>query len=235
MGSFIRNSKPIYQKIMKFASIFATVTIALVNGKPQFPGFGPVGPGPVGPGPVGPGPIGPGPLVRPAPITYGFPWHHSFNMMPRLYGSHGPAPVTYGFPVCPDDVCTACEEEGVTDMKAILEINCQDGIEEDCYAASKECQKSTKECYEPLKDCTCHIDPLGDGCTKECLIGPGPCIRDAEIEIQKCLSEVAEETTKCVREQEITIAKCANDKRAKIAKAEECLACAPGCEKDEEK
>merc|ERR1712025_1007962 len=184
---------------MKFASIFATVTIALVNGKPQFPGFGPVGPGPVGPGPVGPGPIGPGPLVRPAPITY-------------------------GFPVCPEDVCTACEEEGVTDMKAILEINCQDGIEEDCYAASKECQKSTKECYEPLKDCTCHIDPLGDGCTKECLIGPGPCIRDAEIETQKCLSEVAEETTKC-----------ANEKRAKVAKAEECLACAPGCKKDEEK
>merc|ERR1711992_214801 len=210
MGRFIRNSKPIHQKIMKFASIFATVTIALVNGKPQFPGFGPVGPGPVGP--VGPGPIGPGPgpLVRPAPITY-------------------------GFPVCLEDVCTACVEEGVTDMKAILEINCQDGIEEDCYAASKECQKSTKECYEPLKDCTCHIDPLGDGCTKECLIGPGPCIRDAEIETQKCLSEIAEETTKCVREQEITIAKCANEKRAKIAKAEECLACAPGCKKDEEK
>merc|ERR1712193_268694 len=113
MGSFIRNSKPIYQKIMKFASIFATVTIALVNGKPEFPGFGPVGPGPVGPGPV------------------------------------RPAPITYGFPVCPEDVCTACEEEGVTDMKAILEINCQDVIEEDCYAASKECQKSTKECYEP--------------------------------------------------------------------------------------
>merc|ERR1712149_85902 len=157
------------------------VTIALVNGKPQFPGFGPVGPGPVGPGPVGPGP-----LVRPAPITY-------------------------GFPVCPEDVCTACEEEGVTDMKAILEIDCQDGIEEDCYAASKECQKSTKECY----------------------VGPGPCIRDAEIETQKGLSEVAEETTKCVREQEITITKCANDKRAKIAKAEECLACAPGCKKDE--
>merc|ERR1712021_297502 len=178
--------KPIYQKIMKFASVFACITIALVSGKPQFgPGFGPGGPG--GPGGFG-GPGGPG--------GYGGP-----------VGFGGPGPLTYGLPVavCPEDVCTACEEEGATDIKSILEINCKEDLE-DCHAAAE-------DCYEPLKDCTCHIDHLDDGCTKECLIGPGTCLRENEITVGKCVAELREEIGKCVREQNIKVGKCVNDKR----------------------
>merc|ERR1739848_121371 len=215
MGSFHPELevKPIYQKIMKIASVFTCITIALVNGKPQFgPGFGPGGPG-FGPGGPGFGPGGPG---GPGPF--------------------GPGPLTYALPVvavCPEEVCTACEEEGSTDIKSILEINCKEDLE-DCHAAAKECSANAEDCYEPLKDCTCHIDHLDDDCTKECLIGPGPCLRENEITVGKCVAELQEEIAKCVLEQNTKVAKCVKDKSVSMAKAEECLACAAGCKKEEE-
>ena len=90
--------------------------------------------------------------------------------------------------VCPEEVCTACEEEGATDLKPILEINCQEGLE-DCHASAKDCSANAVDCNEPLKDCTCHIDPQDEGCTKECLIGPGPCLRENAITVGKCVAE----------------------------------------------
>jgi hypothetical protein len=193
--------KPIYQKIMKIASVFVCITIALVNGKPQPPFLG----------------LGP---------------------------FHGPGHFAYVLgPVCPEEVCTACEEEGATDIKPILEINCQEGLE-DCHAAAKDCSANAVDCNEPLKDCTCHIDPQGEGCTKECLIGPGPCLRKNAKKVGKCVADQAEEVGKCVddqravvgkcvREQQVTLAKCIGDKKLALAKAEECLACAGGCEETE--
>merc|ERR1711988_589453 len=147
---------------------------------------------------------------------------------------HGPGPLPYalGPAVCPEEVCTACEEEGATDLKPILEINCQEGLE-DCHASAKDCSANAVDCNEPLKDCTCHIDPQDEGCTKECLIGPGPCLRENAITVGKCVAEHREEIAKCVLEQENTVGKGLNEKRIALAKAEECLTCAAGCKKEE--
>ena len=96
-----------------------------------------------------------------------------------------------------------------------------------------------------LKDCGANcLDPTDEACTKECLIGPGPCLRKNAKKVGKCVSDQAEEVGKCVddqravvgkcvREQQVTLAKCIGDKRLALAKAEECLACAGGCEETE--
>merc|ERR1712088_204004 len=87
---------------------------------------------------------------------------------------------------------------------------------EDCHAAFK-----PQACHEALKGCVkCHIDPTDEACTKDCLIGPGLCIRDAKITLGKCIAD-----------QNVAVGKCIHDKKVSLAKAEECLACAPLCPK----
>ena len=125
-------------------------------------------------------------------------------------------PPFYGLPGCPEAVCTGCAEEGASDIKAILAIDCHAGLE-DCHAAFK-----PQACHEALKGCVkCHIDPTDEACTKDCLIGPGPCIRDAKITLGKCIAD-----------QNVAVGKCIHDKKVSLAKAEECLACAPLCPKE---
>ena len=120
--------------------------------------------------------------------------------------------------VCPEAVCEACADAD-TDVKAILAIDCHADLE-DCHAGVPE---AIAACHEPLKDCVkCHIDPTDDACTKACLIGPGPCLRENKIEVAKCVAGQSE-----------AVGKCAAEKQASLAKAEECLACAVACKKDE--
>ena len=60
-------------------------------------------------------------------------------------------------PICPDEVCESCAEEGATDIKTILKIDCQEGLE-DCHKDAEDCTADVADCLEPLKDCNC-IDP----------------------------------------------------------------------------
>ena len=59
--------------------------------------------------------------------------------------------------ICPEEVCEGCAEEGATDIKAILAIDCQEGLE-DCHEGAEDCTADVEDCLEPLKDCDC-IDP----------------------------------------------------------------------------
>ena len=91
--------------------------IALASAKPQFgPGFGPE--------PA----FGPGP---------GF--GHGPGLGPGLGYAFGPEPVVYG-PICPEELCTSCAEDGATDIKTILAIDCQEGLE-DCYDGLEDCHE----------------------------------------------------------------------------------------------
>ena len=44
---------------------------------------------------------------------------------------------------------------------------------------------------------------LADECTKECLIGPGPCIRENRVAVAKCVGKQRKTIGKCVAKQEI--------------------------------
>merc|ERR1711862_200140 len=204
MGSFTKYCGVISSKNMKTATVFGLLAIAIVSGKPQ-PPF------------LFDGPVGP--FGGPENFLYGLPVG----------------------PVCPEEVCTGCAEEGATDLKTILAINCRGGLEdcheglEDCHAGVKDCAADAEDCSEPLKDCgkLC-LDPTADECTKECLIGPGPCIRENRKKVGKCVADQSEEVGKCLQEQRETVGKCVSEKKMALAKAEECLACAGSCKKDEE-
>merc|ERR1711997_1022113 len=85
-----------------------------------------------------------------------------------------------------------------------------------------------------LKDCfKCHIDPTDDACTKDCLIGPGPCIHENKVKVGECVAAQSKTVGECVAAQSATVGTCVTDKRVALAKAEECLACAVACKKDE--
>merc|ERR1739846_4053 len=73
-----------------------------------------------------------------------------------------------------------------------------------------------------------------DECTKECLVGPGPCLRENEVAVAKCVNKQSVTIGKCVAEQEVTVGKCLVDKRKALAKADECLACGDSCEAEED-
>ena len=113
----------------------------------------------------------------------------------------------YGLPLCPPVICEPCAEEGATDVPAILAIDCSQDL--------SECHPDLPACHEPLKDCVkCHPFYNREACTKECHIGPGPCIHDAKVAAGKCVVAKKEAHAKCVV-----------DKRVALAKAHECLAC----------
>merc|ERR1712110_1122613 len=127
-------------------------------------------------------------------------------------------PFFYGLgPICPEEVCTGCAEEGATDIKAIVSIDCSEGLA-DCREGAEDCTADAEDCHEPLKEC------------RECLIGPGPCIHKNEINIGKCLAKAREGIATCLQENRVAVAKCVGNKRKSLAKADECLACAAGCE-----
>ena len=80
-----------------------------------------------------------------------------------------------------------------------------------------------KACHEPLKGCyKCRFNPADEACTKECLVGPFPCARDNKIALGKC-----------VHENKVALGKCIADKDLSLAKARQCLHCAPLCPKAE--
>ena len=45
---------------------------------------------------------------------------------------------------------------------------------------------------------------VADECTKECLVGPGPCLRENEVAVAKCVNKQSVTIGKCVAEQEVT-------------------------------
>merc|ERR1712045_827622 len=93
-----------------------------------------------------------------------------FGFPGPCHGPPGPPGPFYGLgPICPD---------------------------EDCDKDAEDCTADVADCLEPLKDCNC-IDPSADECTKECLVGPGPCLRENEVAVAKC-----------VNRQSVTIGKC---------------------------
>ena len=114
-------------------------------------------------------------------------------------------------PVCPAAVCEGCAVEGASDIKAIIAIDCHEGLT-DCHAAHV---AAIDACHEPLKDCYKTFPP-----TKECLIGPAPCIHEAKLALPKCVAD-----------NRATLATCIHDKKVSLAKADECLACAVACKK----
>merc|ERR1712037_693826 len=100
--------------------------------------------------------------------------------------------------------------------------------------ALRTAMKVSKTVLPMPKIATNCLDPTDDACTKECLIGPGPCLRENAKKVGKCVADQAEEVGKCVIEQQDTLGKCIRDKKLALAKAEECLACAGGCEETED-
>merc|ERR1711988_1979423 len=113
-----------------------------------------------------------------------------FGFPGPFHGPPGPPGPFYGLgPICPDEVCESCAEEGATDIKTILKIDCQEGLE-DCHKDAEDCTADVADCLEPLKDCNC-IDPSADECTKECLVGPGKCLvnkKKALAKADECLA-----------------------------------------------
>merc|ERR1711879_1060168 len=138
-----------------------------------------------------------------------------FGFPGPFHGPPGPPGPFYGLgPICPDEVCESCAEEGATDIKTILKIDCQEGLE-DCSKDAEDCTADVADCLEPLKDCNC-IDPSADECTKECLVGPGPCLRENEVAVAKCVNKQSVTIGKCVAEQEVTVGKCLVNKKKKL-------------------
>merc|ERR1712183_807861 len=102
-------------------------------------------------------------------------------------------------------VCEGCAVEGATDIPAIVAI--------DCSKDPADCHPDFPACHEPLKDCYKTFPR-----TKECLIGPGPCIHDARVGVATCLAD-----------QDKAIHECIVGKKASLAAADKCLACAVSC------
>ena len=111
-------------------------------------------------------------------------------------------------PFCTAEVCEGCAVEGATDIPAIAAQNCH---AENIKPA--DCHPDLAACHEPLKDCYKTFPR-----TKECLIGPGPCIHEARIAVPPCIAA-----------QEKALHECIVAKKAALVAADKCLACAVSC------
>merc|ERR1712008_169950 len=106
-------------------------------------------------------------------------------------------------PICTAEVCEGCAVEGATDIPAILA--------QDCHAENikpVDCHPDFPACHEPLKDCYKTFPR-----SKECFVGPGPCIHEARIAVPPCIAA-----------QETALHECIVAKKAALAAADKCLA-----------
>merc|ERR1711894_218484 len=90
------------------------------------------------------------------------------------------------------------------------------GAAQNCHAENikpADCHPDFPACHEPLKDCYKTFPR-----TKECLIGPGPCIHETRIAVPPCIAA-----------QETALHECIVAKKAALVAADKCLACAVSC------